>query len=282
MKLIDYIKEKEKLALEHNLEKEAIKKLLIEIKYQNMANLIMDYNNEISSHYFNEIIDKYIYDKIPIQYILGYAYFYGYKFKVNKDVLIPRPETELAVDKAIEIIREKNYSKVLDIGTGSGAIALSIALKYPNIQVLASDISVYALDVAKENAKVLNVNNVQFVISDMFNNITNKYDLIISNPPYIGYDEIDEIDEIVYKNEPHLALFTSDNGVYYYKEIIKNLDKFLNDNGTIIFEIGYKQGSIIKDYALSLHPNLEVEIIKDYNSLDRIVIIRRWFYEIII
>lgn len=275
MKLIDYIKEKEKLALEHNLEKEAIKKLLIEIKYQNMANLIMDYNNEISSHYFNEIIDKYIYDKIPIQYILGYAYFYGYKFKVNKDVLIPRPETELAVDKAIEIIREKNYSKVLDIGTGSGAIALSIALKYPNIQVVASDISVYALDVAKENAKVLNVNNVQFVISDMFNNITNKYDLIISNPPYIGYDEIDEIDEIVYKNEPHLALFTSDNGVYYYKEIIKNLDKFLNDNGTIIFEIGYKQGSIIKDYALSLHPNLEVEIIKDYNSLDRIVIIRR-------
>ena len=275
MKLIDYIKEKEKLALEHNLEKEAIKKLLIEIKYQNMANLIMDYNNEISSHYFNEIIDKYIYDKIPIQYILGYAYFYGYKFKVNKDVLIPRPETELAVDKAIEIIREKNYSKVLDIGTGSGAIALSIALKYPNIQVLASDISVYALDVAKENAKVLNVNNVEFVISDMFSNITNKYDLIISNPPYIGYDEIDEIDEIVYKNEPHLALFTSDNGVYYYKEIIKNLDKFLNDNGTIIFEIGYKQGNVIKDYALSLYPNLEVEIIKDYNSLERIVIIRR-------
>ena len=275
MKLIDYIKEKEKLALEHNLEKEAIKKLLIEIKYQNMANLIMDYNNEISSHYFNEIIDKYIYDKIPIQYILGYAYFYGYKFKVNKDVLIPRPETELAVDKAIEIIREKEYSKVLDIGTGSGVIALSIALNNPNIQVLASDISVYALDVAKENAQALEVNNVEFVISDMFSNITNKYDLIISNPPYIGYDEIDEIDEIVYKNEPHLALFTSDNGVYYYKEIIKNLDKFLNDNGTIIFEIGYKQGNVIKDYALSLYPNLEVEIIKDYNSLERIVIIRR-------
>ncbi|MBQ6817666.1 MAG: peptide chain release factor N(5)-glutamine methyltransferase [Bacilli bacterium] len=275
MKLIDYIKEKEQLALNNNLEKEAIKKLLIEIEYQNMANLIMNYNNEISSHYFNEVIDKYIYDKIPIQYILGYAYFYGYKFKVNKDVLIPRPETELAVDKAIEIIRAKNYSNVLDIGTGSGAIALSIALNNPTIKIVASDISVYALDIAKENALNLNVTNVEFIVSDMFKSITGKFDLIISNPPYIGYDEIDEIEEIVYKNEPHLALFTSDNGVYYYKEIIRNLDKFLNDNGTIIFEIGYKQGNVIKEYALSLYPNLEVEIIKDYNSLDRIVIIRR-------
>lgn len=275
MKLIDYIKEKEQLALNNNLEKEAIKKLLIEIEYQNMANLIMNYNNEISSHYFNEVIDKYIYDKIPIQYILGYAYFYGYKFKVNKDVLIPRPETELAVDKAIEIIRAKNYSNVLDIGTGSGAIALSIALNNPTIKIVASDISVYALDIAKENALNLNVTNVEFIVSDMFKSITGKFDLIISNPPYIGYDEIDEIEEIVYKNEPHLALFTSDNGVYYYKEIIRNLDKFLNDNGTIIFEIGYKQGNVIKEYALSLYPNLEIEIIKDYNSLDRIVIIRR-------
>lgn len=274
MKLIDYIKEKEQLALDNNLEKEAIKKLLIEFEYQNMTNLILNYNNEISSHYFNNLIDKYIYDKLPIQYILGYQYFYGYKFKVNNDVLIPRPETELLVEKALKIIKENNYKKVLDIGTGSGAIAIALALENKEIEVSAVDISVKALDVARINAKELNAENVEFKISDMFSSVTSKYDLIVSNPPYIGYDEVDEIDEIVYRNEPHLALFTSDNGVYYYKEIIRNLKNYLNDSGTVIFEIGHKQAKIISDYVYECYKDKKVEVYKDYNSLDRIVIIK--------
>ena len=274
MKLIDYIKEKEQLAIDNNLEKEAIKKLLIECEYQTSANLIMNYNNEISSHYFNNYIDKYIYEKLPIQYILGYQYFYGYKFKVNSDVLIPRPETELVVEKALEIIKKNNYKKVLDIGTGSGAIAITLALENKDLDICAVDISPLALEVARTNAKALNAKNIEFKISDMFSNVTSKYDLIISNPPYIGFDEVDEIDEIVYRNEPHLALFTSDNGVYYYKEIIRNLKNYLNESGTVIFEIGHKQANIIKDYVLSLYPDKIIEVYKDYNSLDRIVIIK--------
>ena len=274
MKLIDYIKEKEQLALDNNLEKEAIKKLLIEFEYQDYTNLIMNYNNEISSHYFNKVIDKYINEKLPIQYILGYAYFYGNKFNVNKNVLIPRPETELAVEKAIEAIKKNRYKKILDIGTGSGAIAITIAKAIPDVFVTAVDISVDALEVARCNAKVLEVENIEFKVSDMLSNVDGKYDLIISNPPYIAYDEIDDIDEIVYQNEPHLALFASENGVYYYKEIIRNLKNYLNENGMVVFEIGQKQGQIIKDYALSLYPSVDVKIIKDYNSLDRIVIIK--------
>ena len=278
MKLIDYIKEKEQIALELNLEKEAIKKLLIEIKYHDTANLIMNYDKEISSNYFDEVIDKYLYQRLPIQYILGYAYFYGYKFKVNNNVLIPRPETELAVEKALSIIKENNYQNILDIGTGSGAIAITIALEAiknnPNIKVVASDISLDALAVAKENAMLLNAKNLNFILSDMFANIFGKYDLIISNPPYISYDDVDNIDEIVYQNEPHLALFAEDFGVYYYKEIIKNLDNYLNDNGTVIFEIGCKQAQIIKDFVFTIYSNKTVEIIKDYNSLDRIIVIK--------
>ena len=274
MKLIDYIKEKEQLALDNGLEKEAIKKLLIEFEYQNAANLICNYNNEISSHYFNKVVDKYIIDKMPIQYILGYAYFFGYKFKVNQNVLIPRPETELAVEQALKYIKGKNYQTILDIGTGSGAIALSIAKSNKNLNVLATDISVDALSVARSNADLLDVKNVSFMISDMFENITGKFDLIISNPPYISYDEIDEMDEIVYRNEPHLALFTSDNGVYYYKEIIRNLKNYLNESGTVIFEIGYKQADLIKDYVKEMNLKMDVIVLKDYNSLDRVVIIK--------
>ena len=210
----------------------------------------------------------------PIQYILGYAYFYGNKFNVNKNVLIPRPETELAVEKAIEAIKKNRYKKILDIGTGSGAIAITIAKAISDVFVTAVDISVDALEVARCNAKVLELENIEFKVSDMLSNVDGKYDLIISNPPYIAYDEIDDIDEIVYQNEPHLALFASENGVYYYKEIIRNLKNYLNENGMVVFEIGQKQGQIIKDYALSLYPCVDVKIIKDYNSLDRIVIIK--------
>lgn len=274
MKLLEYIKEKEAQAIKNNLEKEAIKKLLIELKYQNITNLVLNYDNDIDSLLFDDAINQYLESRIPIQYILGYTYFFGFRFIVNNNVLIPRPETELLVEKALKEIKKNNYKTVLDIGTGSGAIAISLALNDKSLQVTASDISKNALNVALENKNNLNCPNVNFILSDLFENISNKYDVIVSNPPYISEDEVDEIDEIVYRNEPHLALFAKEKGVYYYKEIINNIPNYLNENGCLLFEIGYKQADLITKYCNSKYPDKKVEVYKDYNSLDRIVLIR--------
>ena len=275
MKLIDYIKEKENKAIDKGLEKEAISKLLIESIYHTYTNLIMNYNNEIDSHYFNimeDLISKYIDLEKPIQYILGYAYFCGLKLIVNEDVLIPRPETELLVERAVEEINKNNYKTILDIGTGSGAIAIAIK-KETGIVVTALDISTSALDVARKNAERYNL-DINFIHSDLFQNVKDKYDMIVSNPPYIDYNDINNIDRIVYQNEPHLALFSNDFGLYYYKKIIDEIPNYLNDNGLLIMEIGEKQASDIKKYLNSVG-SYDLEVIKDYNKLDRVVVIKR-------
>lgn len=276
MKLVDYIKEKEDIALSKGLEPEAIKKLLIEGVYHSYTNLIMDYNNEINSHYFNimeDLISKYINERLPIQHILGHANFYGLKLKVNKNVLIPRPETELLVEMAIQEINTNNYRSSLDIGTGSGAIAIAVK-KETGVLMTAVDISTSALEVAKENSRTYGL-DINFIESDMFSNISGTYDVILSNPPYIAYDDIDNVSKIVYTNEPHLALFSDDNGLYYYKKIIDNLDVYLNPNGVAIMEIGYNQASDIKHYLDSHTNNYQLNVYKDYNNLDRVIIIKR-------
>lgn len=276
MLLINYIKEKEQEALKQNLEKEAIKKLLIESCFKSYSNLIMNYNNEINSHYFNivdPLINRYIKNKEPIQYILGYAYFYNLKLKVNKDVLIPRPETEILVQKALDEINKNHYKSVIDIGTGSGAIAIAIK-KNVDVSVTAVDISSAALDVARENAKEYDL-DIDFKLSDLFSNVKDKYDVIVSNPPYIDKSDINNIDEIVYLNEPHIALFSEDNGLYYYKEIINNLDNYLNKDGVAIMEIGYNQSEAINDYLKKQNKGYKIDVIKDYNNLDRVVVIRK-------
>ena len=157
----------------------------------------------------------------PVQYIVGNVDFYGYKINVNKNVLIPRFETEELVFKTINLIK-KNLNeniKVLDIGTGSGCISIALKKEIPGLDITAVDISEDALVVAKNNALENNC-EINFIKSDLFNNIDDKYDLIISNPPYISYDE--QIMDIVKKNEPHLALYAKNNGLYFYEEIIKN------------------------------------------------------------
>ena len=276
MKLIDYIKEKEEIASSLGLEVEAIKKLLIEGVYHSYTNLITNYNNEIDAHYFNimdKLVSKYICEKKPIQYILGYAYFCGMKLMVNEDVLIPRPETELLVERALKEISTNNYTTLLDIGTGSGAIAIAVK-KEKDIMVLASDISQKALEVAERNAKEYNL-DITFIQSDMFNNIEGRFDVIVSNPPYIDKNDINNIDEIVYRNEPHLALFSDDFGLYYYKVIIDNLDKYLNSNGVVIMEIGYNQSNAISEYIENKGYDYQIEVIKDYNNLDRVIVLKR-------
>ncbi len=208
----------------------------------------------------------------PVQYIVGNVDFYDLNFNVNKNVLIPRFETEELVFRLINYIK-KNLGenvRILDIGTGSGCIALTLKHKLEYSIVDASDVSVSALEVAKSNALKNNL-DVNFIESDILKNITNTYDVIVSNPPYISYDE--DIMDIVKNNEPHLALYADNNGLYFYREILSNAKEFLNKKNIIAFEIGEKQGNDIQKIAIEYFPNSVVKIEKDLYNRDRYVFI---------
>ena len=209
----------------------------------------------------------------PVQYIVGNVDFYGQEMIVNKNVLIPRFETELLVEKTIGLIKKYFDKKVdiLDIGTGSGCIAITLN-RMLDASVDAIDISNSALEVAKKN-NILNKTNVNFFQSDVFSNVSKKYDIIISNPPYISKKE--KIMDIVYNNEPHIALFAPDDGLYFYNQILKESQKYLKDKFIIAFEIGYLQGEKIKEIAYNYMNNIEVIVDKDYNNFDRFVFIIR-------
>ncbi len=206
----------------------------------------------------------------PLQQILGYAYFFGNKYKVNSDVLIPRDETELLVKKALKIIKENNLKDILEIGTGSGCIACSLAIN-SDTYVLGVDISSDALRVALENASTLNLNNkAVFRKSDVYSKIhaNEKFDMIISNPPYIPNGTPVQ-KEVEY--DPKLALFTADSeGLEFYEKIILDAKKYLKDNGYILFECGINQANKIKR-LLSENGFGNIEIEKDLAGIDRVV-----------
>ena len=208
---------------------------------------------------------------IPLQYIIGNVDFYGLNFIVNENVLIPRFETELLVEKTISYINKyfTNDLKIVDLGTGSGCIAITLSKKL-NVRVDAVDISASALEVAKKN-NIINNTNVNFYLGNMLEPLSKKYDVMISNPPYIAYDE--EIMDIVKNNEPGIALYADNNGLYYYEEIIKNCKNYLNENGLLAFEIGYMQASSIKKLAKK-YLNKEAIIEKDYSNKDRFAFIK--------
>lgn len=210
-------------------------------------------------------------DGYPIQYLIGYVDFYGYKINVSEDVLIPRYETEYLLEKVINISKKIFSDKIniLDIGTGSGAI--SIVLKNElNSNVTACDISKKALNVAINNAKINN-SSIKFIESDIFSNINDKFDIIISNPPYISSDEV--IMDSVKKYEPNLALYAPKDGLYFYEEIIKDARKYLNDKFIIAFEIGWWQGNLICDIAKRYFSDSVIRIEKDLTDRDRYLFI---------
>lgn len=211
-------------------------------------------------------------DHIPVQYIVGNVDFYNLNLIVNENVLIPRFETEELVEKTIEYASaffDKEIS-ILDIGTGSGCIALSLKKNLSSSLVDAVDVSASALGVALENAKRNNL-DVNFFISDIFSNVNKKYDLIISNPPYIAYDE--EIMDVVKNNEPHLALYAENQGYYFYEEIIKNASNYLNDKGMLAFEIGQSQGKRIKELVHLYMNQATVVLKKDMQNKDRFIFV---------
>ncbi len=205
----------------------------------------------------------------PIQYLIGYVDFYNTKLKVNENVLIPRFETELLVEKTLNFLKNKNYTSLLDIGTGSGAIAISLK-KHLNLTIDALDISSSALNIAKENAKENNT-PINFFKLDILKEIPpKKYDCIISNPPYVKEDEYTSLET---KYEPSIALYAKNSGLEFYIRILSIATQILNKNGSIIFEIGADESEDIKKIALSYFPKANITIKKDYNNFDRFMFI---------
>lgn len=210
----------------------------------------------------------------PLQYIIGSVNFLNCEIKVNENVLIPRFETEDLVSRTIKYINnffcDKKDLKIIDLGTGSGCIAIALKNAFPNATIDAVDISNEALELAKQNAQANHV-DINFYLGDMLDVLNDKYDVIISNPPYIA--DSSEVEEIVLKHEPHTALFAANDGLYYYEKILENANKYLNDKSMIVFEIGYKQGQWIKNMSESFFPQGLFKLEKDMSEKDRFAFI---------
>lgn len=226
----------------------------------------------------NFLIKKYIdcikqrSNNIPCQYILGYQFFYGYKYIVNKNVLIPRKETEILVEKVLDIAN--NSDDILDLCSGSGCIGISIKKENKNLNLELSEYSKKAIKVINENLKINDV-NLKIYHSNLFNKINKRYNIICSNPPYIKNRDIKSLDKSVKKYEPKLALKGGITGIKFYKTIISRAHKYLKTDGYLVLEIGYNQAKKIKKIAEKTKRYRNIEVIKDYNNLDRIVIMQR-------
>ena len=207
-------------------------------------------------------------EHVPLQYITGEQEFMGLNFKVNSSVLIPRQDTETLVEQALKII--KPDMRILDLCTGSGCVLISILKNARNVTGLGTDISKQALLVAKENARLNHV-TAEFERSDLFDSISEKFDVIVSNPPYIPTDVILTLMPEVAQFEPYQALDGKEDGLYFYRKIIKECKDYLNPNGTILFEIGHDQGEAVSD-MLRQNGFQDVRVIKDLAQNDRVVI----------
>ena len=276
------------------LEKNTIdeSKLITEIVFSHVLNidrmmLFTKYRDEIENEKIEKIryfIQKIGREKFPVQYLLNEQEFYGRKFYVDKGVLIPRQDTEVLVEKMIEILKnnilknknlEKNlkiHPKILDIGVGSGIIGITAALEIKDSYVLGVDISEKALETAEKNKELLKVPNIKFLKSNLFENVEFKqFDMIVSNPPYISLNEAGIMSDDTLLHEPSEALFAENDGLYFYYEICQKALDYLADFGYLLFEIGYKQGkNVAKIMTNSGFKN--VEVIEDLAGLDRVVV----------
>lgn len=254
-------------------EQEALSFVYRGLKHWDLTQFVLHLRQEVSEE--DEKLLSNIFHQLkvhkPAQYILGFEDFHGLRFQVDERVLIPRPETE----ELVELILAENPKtelKVLDIGTGSGAIAVSLKESCPLWQLTASDLSVDAIELARENAK-LNQVDISFIQSDVFEVISDSFDIIVSNPPYISENDKNEVGLNVLDSEPKMALFADEDGLAIYRQIIERAAKHLSPQGKLYFEIGYKQGSDLKK-LLSLHfPDKCVRVLKDQFGQDRMVVI---------
>lgn len=202
----------------------------------------------------------------PIQYVIKKEFFYNYILKVTEDVLIPRPETEELVSNIINIEKTNKKLKILEIGTGSGCIAITLKKNLITPSVTSLDISKKAIEIAKENASLLKI-DINFVCKDFFHFSTKeKFDVIVSNPPYIPLKDKKFVDSVVYKNEPHKALFVEDDPLIFYKKILNFSSNYLNKNGRVYFEINDIYKDDMKKYLDLFYSNIKYEFVKDMQN----------------
>ncbi len=260
-------------------------KLIAEIVFSHVLNidrmmLFTKYRDDIEDEKIEKIryfIQKIGREKFPVQYLLNEQEFYKRKFYVDKGVLIPRQDTEILVEKMIDILKTKIsknqvHPKILDIGVGSGIIGITAALEVESSYVLGVDISEKALETAQKNKEILKVSNIKFLKSDLFENVEFKqFDMIVSNPPYISLNEVGIMSDDTLLHEPSEALFAENDGLYFYYEICQKAFNYLADFGYLLFEIGYKQGKnvseIMKNFGFK-----NIDVIQDLAGLDRVVI----------
>lgn len=264
---------------EKGLSANMLKAFIFELCNEENVNLYLDMDKQakdVIEEKFEKGVIRLLNEE-PMNYVLGYSYFYGYKMIVNKDVLIPRYETEELVGMILSKYDEyfqKQDVKVCDVGTGSGAIAIALKKEEAHMDVYASDISSEAIEVAKQNAKN-NDAGVHFMVGSMLdpyieNNI--KVDILVSNPPYIKLDEV--LENSVKDYEPHLALFGGDDGLKFYREIFENAHKIIAPNGLLCFEMGYDQKENLTNLAKSYFKDANINVYKDINKKDRMLIIK--------
>ena len=273
MKLAQIFKDFEEKLIVQGEEAESLSFVYRSLKNLSFTDFVFALQQEVTEEekQFVEEIYKKLAAHIPAQYIIGHAEFSGMQLKVDERVLIPRPETEELVELILAENPKENL-KVLDIGTGSGAIALALAKNRPDWSVTAADISQDALDLSLENAYAQNL-NLSFIKSDCFSEISSKYDIIVSNPPYISRDDQEEVGLNVFHSEPHLALFADEDGLAIYRRIAEDSKDYLNDGGKIYLEIGYKQGQSVPALFTENFPEKRVRTLKDQFGQDRMVVI---------
>lgn len=228
---------------------------------------------EIKEEEYKKYIKEIIQGK-PVQYIINNQEFMKLNFFVNENVLIPQPDTEILVEKVLEIVKENMESKILDICTGSGAIGISLAYCLNKAKLTLADISSEALEISEMNAKRNNVEEkIKFINSDMFEKIKEKYNIIVSNPPYIKTNIIPTLDKQV-QSEPYIALDGGKDGLKFYRILINEAPKYLEKDGILIFEIGYDQKEDIKDLVKENKNYKSMQVIKDLSQNDRVVILK--------
>lgn len=244
-----------------------------------LANLRMELDDKVLAN-FKQQIHEHVESGIPVQYMIGYEEFYGRKFTVNQEVLIPRPETEelvLGVLERLKSFPDNKKLRVVDVGTGSGAIAITLALENPCLQVCAIDIAHESLAIAKKNAEDLHA-HVDFIQGDLLLPLIEKgekVDIVVSNPPYIPNEEVDELSPVVKNHEPLRALAGGVDGLDFYRRFMEQLPKVLKEKALIAFEVGQGQGEAVKNLVKQTFPNSDVEVVFDINGKDRMVFAKR-------
>ena len=230
-----------------------------------VSHVIEELDSFVEDKYFN-ILEKRK-NGMPLQYIFGEENFYGRTFRVLEGVLIPRQDTEISVEKILEIIKTGNIKNMLEIGCGTGIVSISVNLE-TGLDVTAVDISQRAIDNTEINKKKLG-SEIKIFKSDLFSNIKDRFDLIYSNPPYIKSDVIKKLQVEVRDYEPRLALDGGEDGLHFYRKIIENSPKHLNDKGYLVFEIGHDES---KDISQLMEDKFNVEVYKDLSGLDRVIV----------